>query len=699
MILNNHLGVSKYSVESNLPLSQSNDQIFEEALKKGYVLLNVSKVVTSGAAGSGKTCTKYVLLREKPPLERTSTGLFDISKVFRDISRELVATDKVARWFRVSYSLLNTMIAKAIKKGVKHEGVLHEETFDSRESELYVHESGVQHEGAEQEQISSESELYRVHQSGPAFSKFPTKRKEPTHVAVTSDVTTRQDILQLMEEHTGSDELMRLHWIYFIDSGGQPQFHDLLSAFVKNKSAILLVIKLSERLNEKPTIQYYRNGKMCGGYVSRSTNRQILQRYCRTLVSGNKDCRVLIIGTHRDCPCEETIEKDRILEDLLKPLGNNLVKQSSQEGKVLFPLNARNPLEDDEKMADKIRQKITEENCSQQFKVPIAWFLLEQDIQQLDKGVISMQDCVDLASELKMNRQALKAALEYFDKLNILLFFPGFLPDVVFANSQVIVDKVTEIVEYSFYLRGLKKKNSERQQWSDFVKYGIISREMLTELFPKHFVGNLFNVDKLLHLFQHLLIIAQLNYHDFIMPAVLPEIRAEKLNRWKPPSLTPVLIYYPDGCAPGGAFCCLSVYLISKCGWQVANIFYRNYLEFQLKNYPENVTITLIDRFEYFQVYVKGPPTLIRSICKWVVTSISTGLDKACVALNYDSINHQIAIPCPCKKIEAEHAATIDKQYWTCTKELDICGKMSEDFSPWHLLQEDQVNVSTEAGK
>ena len=643
------------------------------------MLVNISKVVTSGAAGSGKTCTKHVLLGETPPAERTSTPLFDVSEVFRDISRELVATDKLAQWFRVSYDHLNTMIAKAIKKGVSHEDALHKEISDDGD-------------------LVSE----QIHQLKPAIRDPSIERTEPgmKEVTSTSKHTTRQEILQLMEENTGSDELMRLHWIYFIDSGGQPQFHDLLPAFVKNKSAIMLIIKLSESLNEYPRIQYYRAGKIYGEYVSRSTNLQILQHYCRTLVSGNRDCRVFIVGTHRDCPCNETInKKDEIIEHILKgSLGNNLVGRSSQEGKILFPLNAKKPEEKDFKMAGLIRSRITEENCSQQFKVPIAWFLLEQDIQQLGNSVISMKECVCLASELKMNPQTLRAALEYFDKLNILLYFPQILPNVVFTNSQVIVDKVTEIVEFSFYLRGLEEENSERQQWSDFVNYGIISRRMLTELFPKHFIDHLFTVDELLYLFQHLLIVAQLNYHDFLMPAVLPEIPAAYLSRWQPSSLTPVLIYFPDGCAPGGAFCCLSVYLISKCGWRIADTFYRNRLKFELENYPANVTLTLIDRFQYFQVYLQGPPTLIHSICKWVVASISTGLDKACVALNYDTINHSIAIPCPCKKIEIEHAATLDKQYWTCTKLLDTCGKMNEDFTPWHHLQEQEVKVSPQTG-
>ena len=697
--------------ELELPLPQSNDQIFEEALKKGYVLLNISKVVTSGAAGSGKTCTKYVLLGEKPPMVRTSTALFDVSRMFRDVSRELVATDKLARWFLVSYSHLNEIIARAIKKGVSHEVVQFEEISIADESE-FVHKlkTVTNNFPAERKKSTMQhQETTVVNKSDlpiTTTSNFSTKMKQPVPVhltkgsEITSGCTTREDILQLMEEHAGSDELMRLHWIYFVDSGGQPQFYDLLPAFVKNKSVILLVTKLSERLDEYPTIQYFRNGRKYKEYVSRSSNEQILQHYCRTLVSNNQNCCVLIVGTHRDCPCEESIEKkDKIIANLLKSsLKSRLVEQCSQDGKVLYPLNAQNPSQEDFRMAALIRKEITKENCTQQFKVPIAWFLLEQDIQQKGnlKGIISLQDCIQLASQLKMNHQALLAALEYFDKLSILLYFPSALPNVVFTNSQVIIDKVTEIVNHSYYLRSLEEENSERQQWPNFLNFGIISRELLLKQFPTHYMPKLFTVDDLFELFQHLLIIAQLNCNEFVMPAILPEITAEDLDSLEPSlmSLTPILIYFPDGCAPGGAFCCLSVYLISECGWKIADTFYRNCLKFHVGS----ITVTLIDSFHYFKVYLEDPNVISPfSICKWVLASISTGLSKACLALNYDAINHNISILCPCKREKHEHAATLDKQfmYWACTKFTNIKGKVSEKFTPWHHLQ-NQVEFPTD---
>ena len=96
--------------------------ILDEALKKGYVLLHITKVVVSGSAGNGKTHTKYVLFNElgKLSLIRKSTPLFD--DPIRALSRELVGTDETGcEWFRVTYDELNEMLAQSIEEGVDME--------------------------------------------------------------------------------------------------------------------------------------------------------------------------------------------------------------------------------------------------------------------------------------------------------------------------------------------------------------------------------------------------------------------------------------------------------------------------------------------------------------------------------------------------------------------------------------------------
>ena len=539
--------------------------ILDEALKKGYVLLHITKVVVSGSAGNGKTHTKYVLFNElgKLSLIRKSTPLFD--DPIRALSRELVGTDETGcEWFRVTYDELNEMLAQSIEEGVDMEELPQPSGFDEEtqvsdasikapekvpqetthsETKVYekekpmkqvntedtlikssapnisqcsdpnvISESGANvslqvqsHHSHQNPTNESDTKVLNVDKEVPSKSSdiatdsaliagpspvqlatedprsvtkttasvieitddtlehsqtnVPSKEALPITVDLkSSSSVSRLELLQIMENKTRSKPL-HLHWIQFIDSGGQPQFHELLQAFIRNTSVVMIILKLSESLDSFPEIAYYdrQTGQLCGNtYTSSLRNDQIIQRCIRTL-SKDKQSRVLVVGTHLDLAHKspESIEdkNKKLLEMLTLALGKKLITRSPD--KVVFPLNALTPGEDDQKVAGEIRGEIAKDkHLSEPYKVPIAWFLLEQDMQKLERSVVNLQTCYQLGSILHMTKTTVNAALDYFHELNIILYYPSILPNVVFVSPQVIVDKVTELIECSFYLRG-----------------------------------------------------------------------------------------------------------------------------------------------------------------------------------------------------------------------------------------------------
>ena len=149
----------------------------------------------------------------------------------------------------------------------------------------------------------------------------------PQHVTTTSFSahvsSAKGELVQLVEKSQGSKHFLELQWIHFIDSGGQPQFHEVLPAFIRNTTATIFVMKLSERLDEHPMIEYYDiNGQICGkSYRHALTNHQMLQCCVRTIHSQQstkegKQHKTLVVGTHRDLEslCSESqAEKNRKL--------------------------------------------------------------------------------------------------------------------------------------------------------------------------------------------------------------------------------------------------------------------------------------------------------------------------------------------------------------------------------------------------
>ena len=877
--------------------------ILDEALKKGYVLLHITKVVVSGSAGNGKTHTKYVLFNElgKLSLIRKSTPLFD--DPIRALSRELVGTDETGcEWFRVTYDELNEMLAQSIEEGVDMEELPQPLGFDEEtqvsdasikapekvpqetthsETKAYKKEKPMKRVNAEdtlikssspnisqcndpnvisesganvsvqvqphhshqnptnesdmkvlnvdkevpskssdiatdsalfagplpvqlavpQETTHSETKVYEkekpmkqvntedtlinssasnisqcsdpnvISESGANVSlqvqthhshqnptneldtkvlnvdkEVPSKSSDiamdsaliagpsPVQLAtedprsvtkttasvieVTDDTlehsqtnvpskealpitvdlkssssVSRLELLQIMKSKTRSKPL-HLHWIQFIDSGGQPQFHELLQAFIRNTSVVVIVLKLSESLDSFPEIAYYdrQTGQLCGNtYTSSLRNDQIIQRCIRTL-SKDKQSRVLVVGTHLDLAHKspESIEdkNKKLLEMLTLALGKKLITRTSD--KVVFPLNALTPGEDDQIVAGEIRGKIAKDkHLSEPYKVPIAWFLLEQDMQKLERSVVNLQTCYKLGSILHMTKTTVNAALDYFHEWNIILYYPSILPNVIFVSPQVIVDKVTELIEYSFYLRG-RPESEEMDSEERFIDHGELSVERLADpKFFKHFVPDLFTPHQLLLVFQNLFIVAPISDTTYFMPSLLPEIVSEELEEYRPTTDIdfPVLVYFPDGCCPGGAFCCLCVYLISKCGWKTEGKLFRNYLMFHVG--CENHEVVIIDAFHYFEVYLNAPSYVAFEISSTILHHIKSGLKEAATSLHQEEIRYHFAVLCPSNKEStcdsSPHAAVVSNtgQYWTCTKDPKFTGELDKQQATW----------------
>ena len=49
--------------------------------------------------------------------------------------------------------------------------------------------------------------------------------------------------------------------------------------------------------------------------------------------------------------------------------------------------------------------------------------------------------------------EVLIAAPQYFNDLNIFLYYPSVLPELVFSNPQILLDKVTKLVHFSYSLQ------------------------------------------------------------------------------------------------------------------------------------------------------------------------------------------------------------------------------------------------------
>ena len=670
-------------------------QILQEALEKGYVDCHIWKVLVTGAAGSGKTSLKHRLFGEDPPSLRCSTALAEAA--IRAISREIVGTS-ITGWFRVTCGELMAMLGGALKAGVPME----KSTSGVTGAPVPLCEQPTK------DVITCESKKPKV-VNAPVASYQTESTAAPPQVptnSISAPVSpTKKELVQLVEKCQGSKRFLELQWIHFIDSGGQPQFHEVLPAFIRNTAATVFVMKLSERLDEHPVIEYYDGrGQLCGKpHRHALSNDQMLQCCIRTIHSQpstkeGKHSKTLVVGTHRDLEstcCETRAEKNRKIVDMLTPSLQDQVVFYSPFSEVIFPINAKAPEKQDDQVCSLIRSQVeSESSASSPYKIPIGWFLLEQDIINASNGgVISKKKCLAIATILSINAKALTAALEYFDKLNIFLYYPSVLPEVIFSNPQVLLDKVTELVHFNYSLHSDSPPVALEGKWMQFRDKGIVTLEMFNDKrFSAHYIPDLFTPADLIKLFEYLLIAAPLSNTAYFMPSLLYMVTPEEVSKYLPsPSsyAAPLLVQFPAGCAQNGVFCALVVYLLSKCQWNIECntkgiplCASRSCVRFQL--YGKPASIVLVDAFSYFEVHVTTRNTMYSKICPMIREAIFSGLKAAAKALKYNNSTPVPAFFCKCSS--PPHAATPvindDDSYLMCTK-CSSSGTLTKQHSVW----------------
>ena len=458
----------------------------------------------------------------------------------------------------------------------------------------------------------------------------------------------------------------------------------------------MIVLKLSERLDQQPMIEYYEEGKRFGDpQLCCLRNDQILQRCIQMIHShpssqGNLS-HMMFVATHRDleAECSETrADKNKRLLEMFTPHFLDQLIYYRPFNEVIFPINAKNPTEEDLEVASKISEQISK-FAPNPYKIPVGWFLLEHDIRMLAKrGIISLQECQDIATRLKINSEGLTAALNYLNELNILLYYPSLLPGVIFAEAQTLLNKLTELVAYSYKLRQGHVKEPLTGEWKRFQDEGIVTFQMLQhERFSSHYIPGLFTPTHLVELFKGLLIFAPLTSNEYFMPCLLPMLPAESITRPRS-SIAPLLVHFPSKCAQNGVFCALVVHLLTACKWKLQTkdgnlaCVSRNCIQFKLPGKP--AIVTLIDSFSFFEVHLRAlsDPEILCDVRK----SIFTGLENAYCKLKYNNSKPEAGFLCACGSL-TPHAATQytlgGNCYLVCTETSECGGTISNEQEMW----------------
>ena len=625
--------------------SEKSKEMFDEAMTHGYVEAREIKALIFGAAGTGKSHTIALLMDEEPPTIRRSTPC----------TTRPVRVDKLekegGKWVRVTHDQLSQTIADTSTMLPQKPSTARKATSSAPSSSAHTPI------GTSDLKIASKPKTASKRNATAAS----TPRKKVSSVSTSS---AEDELLRRIEMSPYGHRVKKAFKrdrITLIDTGGQPQFHEVLPMFMGETSASMFTIKLDDSLDDHPLIEFYDDsGHLVGSYRSSFTNQQILMMCMRVIQSQASQSQEglcptpIFVGTHKDledqCP-EPRKEKNQKIHKMLPPaVQDNAIYCDERLKELIFAVNAETPGSDEQKIAAELRRVIVGRSRVKPKRIPLRWHALELALQQLmlelGRGVLSKTECLAVARRFHFTDESFEEALKYLHNLNILFYYKDVLPDVIFCDPQVLLDKVTELVEHSYRLQTAAcRQIATEGKLRKFRDQGIVTLEFLSkEEFRRHYVPDLFSPGDLLRLFKKLLIVSPITEEEFLMPCLL-RVTQEPTVFASSSSVPSLLFYFPHSPLLG-VFCALVAYLLSQAKWELLLDAKsrspvkvdRNTVHFKV---PGDLPgkIILSDSFStYFQVSIEKTPRAVCSkVCPQIRETILAGLRKASSALHYNN--------------------------------------------------------------
>ena len=473
--------------------------------------------------------------------------------------------------------------------------------------------------------------------------------------------------------------------LYLTDSGGQPEFQELLPALAVGPCVFFVVFPLDKDMTKEYKVEYMRpDEQKCMKIYTSSFNLQDdLMRSLASIASTkykNKDGkevkpRVLLVATFIDkVPLEDRQTKLDYIEAVVKETDvyhQDMVIFAS-ETQMVFTIN--NVSEEAENDAQKVRDVF--QKIAKHFAVPTPYpWLIFGILVQHEYGndsVIDYKKCFKVAQECGIHSETeFGAALQFLHKQTGILHYyqePFELRQIVIRNPQHLFSRVNHLVEKTFVF----EKTPSGKCIADFKK-GIFKREDYGTLTEDSSSSSKLTSDMLLKLLEHLKVVVPLgDCEKYFMPCAIAHLN--EASAAQPATIPPLLITFKSGYCPKGLFGALVACVANK---QVANCtlnldeakINRNQICFTMGRYQ------LLLRVNPTYIYIEiipdksdRPLSILCTQCNSVRKLILENIKIACKTLHYsDDANGCLSFECnQCGELEKFHPAVLREDQDNC---------------------------------
>ena len=497
--------------------------------------------------------------------------------------------------------------------------------------------------------------------------------------------------------------------LYIIDSGGQPECHEILPLLLDGHVLGLIFLDLTKQLGDKHPV-LFRTGKTTAYNekpLSDFTTGEVIQRILTSVSSLQSDRHkslALFVGTYLDKATQcQVLDLDRAVQSAFKVfIDENIVCPVGVEGDLIKYIetldNASSDQSDIERLRTLILSIINKRfrfRHDQEIGVPTGWMLLHLILRDKyqEKGWCTMAECIATAASCGITENELPLVLKYIHKnYGTILYYPGVLNDTVICDPDVILSPLKSAFEFVFAYEFVTQITVAKH----IRNTGEISQDDLEFCFREGRVS--LPTPDVIELFKHCHILCETGSQEFFMPCLLRTDNSIIKEANDPQSLALLdpapILFVPKSikvknCAtPLGVFSALVVEMSADGKWECnkSEFCFKNRIQFDVVDRASGRKHTIELRLyaSYIELrHVHGPINT-----KMLVTfhrELCTALDRISQQFSHTkAIKWEWGFYCPggLKEGSRPHLALVERNIpaveMTCNFEPPCCKRITD---------------------
>ena len=476
-----------------------------------------------------------------------------------------------------------------------------------------------------------------------------------------------QKALQHNKQIEATRKLRKRHFLYLTDTGGQPEFRQLLPLFLSGPTNAFIVFNLCHDFHSQREIEYVPSDVgppikyECTFCVKEVINEIFQNTYCSKLES-----KVLFIGTHKDklSDCEFPVSKDGLpltddekIECRNKELQELLIDCPYYDEKMVVKSDQKNFIFCVDNMSlnkshSFIRSAILGLCDDTRFKIKVkpSWLLFALTLKGLQGVYMSYKHCTDIAEQCGIEKGEVKYALRFLHQyMSTLRYYEcAELRSVVIVKPNVLTNKLSKLLRMIICKRENVTLNHSDINGTD----------------PK---GDIFPTELLIDILKYLKVIAPIQENEEVRQYIFPCMMLDSQPA-TPPSAHQLLLSFKHFKFQVPKYLQNAIltsllqnkeYSISLSSTSKTKIAFRTgVLSFELLFRKECIVLCPID--------IKKISGKEHSICNNVEECIEKLVVSALTLLGYSEYIPEICFQCPCDSVKSQHFAEVFEEKGVC---------------------------------